>query len=62
MVAVPALTPLTTPPDDMVALAVLLLLHEPPDTASLKVIVAASQTADEPDMVPAEGAALIVTL
>jgi hypothetical protein len=62
MVVVPALTPLTTPPEDTVALAVLLLLHEPPDTVSLNVIVAASHTLVAPDIVPAAGAAFTVTL
>jgi hypothetical protein len=55
MVVVPAATPVTTPADETVALAVLLLLHEPPDTVSLKVIVAVSHTADEPEMEPASG-------
>jgi hypothetical protein len=42
---VPADTPETTPPVPIVATAVLLLLHEPPNTASLSVIVVPSQTA-----------------
>jgi hypothetical protein len=59
MVAVPALTPVTTPADDTVALAVP-LLHDPPVTVLLSVIVAASQTFVEPEIVPAFGSGLMV--
>ena len=47
MVAVPAATPLTIPPDVTVAMLVALLLHVPPVTASVSVIVVPVQTADE---------------
>jgi hypothetical protein len=60
MVVLPALTPDTTPAEDIVALAVLLLAHEPPDTVSLNVIVPPGQTLDEPDIAPAFGSGSIV--
>ena len=55
MVAVPALTAVTTPVDELtVATAVLLLLHEPPETPLLVyVAVAPIQSGDVPLTVPA---------
>jgi len=78
MVAVPAATPPTTPLEFTVATAALLLLHTPPDVASLSVVVRPEQTVSVPVMdagvgvsttavVPADGQelapfAVIVTL
>ncbi len=61
MVVVPAATPVTTPDASTVATDVLLLVHAPPLTASERVIVAATQTLDEPEIVPAFGNGLTVT-
>jgi hypothetical protein len=44
----------------MVATAVLLLFHMPPLTDDVSVVVAASHTLAEPEMLPAEGNGLIV--
>jgi hypothetical protein len=62
MVAVPAVTPLTTPEEDTVARAVLLLLHTPPEVASARVVVAPVQTftAVEGVIVPAPAVTLTV--
>ena len=58
MVGVPAERPVTTPVLlPTVALAVLLLLHEPPDVASLREIVDPVQTTEGPDM----DAGLVIT-
>ena len=49
MVAVPALTPVTTPvPAPTVATAVLLLLHEPPPVVLDKIVVAPTHTVSAP--------------
>jgi hypothetical protein len=48
MVTEPAETPVTTPPEEIVALAVELLLHVPPAAEAVRVIVEPIQTADEP--------------
>lgn len=48
MVTVPALTPVTPPVEVTVAVDVLLLLHEPPDVASLNVVDAPEQIAEVP--------------
>jgi hypothetical protein len=45
-----------------VALAVLLLLHVPPLTLSVSVIVAPSHTLEDPDIVPATGSGLTVIM
>jgi hypothetical protein len=58
---VPALTPVTTPADTD-ATAVLLLLHEPPLTASVRVIVDPGHTVAGPLMVPAEAPEVTVTV
>ena len=60
MVAVPALTPVTVPSVPTVAIAVLLLLHETPPTASLRVIVDPAQTDVLPEIGP--GVTSTVTL
>ncbi len=62
MVTVPAVTPLTTPEAFMVAIAVLLLVHVPPATASDKVTVAPVHSVEVPVIVPALGAGLTVTV
>jgi hypothetical protein len=50
---VPADTPVTTPVDDTVALAVLLLLHVPPPTLAVKLLVLPTQTVSVPEIAPA---------
>ena len=57
----PAVTPVTTPEVPTVATEVLLLVHVPPLTVLERVIVRPVQTLEEPEMVPAEGAAFTVT-
>lgn len=59
MVAVPAVMPVTTPAA-MVATASLLLLHEPPATVAVSVVVLPVQTVAVPLTVP--GVAETVTL
>ena len=61
MVAVPTVTPQTTPAL-VTAAAVLLLLHTPPGVPCDKVTGIPIQTVDAPDIVPAVGAVLIVTI
>jgi hypothetical protein len=61
MVTLPAETPLTTPvPAPAVATDVLLLVHVPPGVALLSVVVAPTQTVEEPGLM-AGGAAITVT-
>ena len=62
MVAIPPLTPVTTPPAETVAIVGVALLHTPPGATSIKVIFPATQTLDGPDIVPAAGAVLTVTV
>jgi hypothetical protein len=63
MVVVPASTPFTMPVEEpMLATEVLLLVHTPPLTASVNVIVADSQTLVAPLMLPAFGAGLTVII
>ena len=62
MVALPVVLPLTTPAALTLAIAALLLLHVPPLTASLKVVVVPVQTDVTPVMVPADGNGLIMTV
>jgi hypothetical protein len=61
--AVPALTPVTTP-ELLTVACEQLLLHVPPDTDSVNVMVADPQalTEDAPDIVPAEVVLLTVTV
>ena len=59
MVLVPAVTPVMTPVAEPTLTFPLLLLHVPPDTKSLNVILAPVQTEDEPPM--PDGKALTVT-
>jgi hypothetical protein len=55
MVAVPVEIPVTTPvPAATAATPDALLLHAPPDTVLANVVVAPVQTADNPEMVPAD--------
>jgi hypothetical protein len=61
MVAVPAATPVTTPVEPTVATEVLLLLHVPPVTVSLKVVVDEVQTVAVPVIEPADEDAPTVT-
>src|SRR3569833_4355717 len=59
IVSAPADTPVTIPVEPMVA-CVLLLLHRPPATLLVNVIVAPGHTDDGPEMVPGEMPAPIV--
>ena len=63
MIAVPADIPVTRveDPTDVVAIAVLLLLHVPPDVVSLKIIVLPVHTAEGPEIEPMVGKTLMVT-
>jgi hypothetical protein len=60
MLALPGATPVTMPPDT-VAMPVLLLLHVPPLTLLVNVVVDPSHTTDVPDMLPGDGAVLTVS-
>ena len=60
MVVVPAVIPVTTPPET-VATEVLLLLHVPPPAASESEVVKPIHAELTPDIVPAEGEAFTVT-
>jgi hypothetical protein len=63
MTEVPAVTPVTTPVEAlMVATAVVAEDQEPPVTEELKVEVPLEQIAVVPEIVPAEGAAVTVTV
>lgn len=61
MVDVPVATPVTTPPET-VAFVVLLLLHTPPETASVSETVEVTHTAETPVIVPAEAEDTTVTV
>ena len=60
MMAVPAVTPVTTPVLLTVATAVLPLVQMPPEVASVRVVTAPTHTAGVPVMVPATAAGLMV--
>ncbi len=63
MTEVPAVTPVTTPVEAlMVATAVVAEDQEPPVTEELNVEVPLEQMAVVPEIVPAEGAAVTVTV
>ena len=63
MVAVPAATPVTRPVEALiVATPVALLDQLPPETVEAKVVVPETQTVWVPLRVPAEGAAVTVTV
>ncbi len=63
MTEVPAVTPVTTPVEAlMVATAVVAEDQEPPVTVELNVEVPLEQMAVVPEIVPAEGAAVTVTV
>ena len=61
--AVPAPAPVTTPDELMEATAALLLLHTPPEVASVKEILAPTQTPEAPEMLAgaAGGAATVIS-
>lgn len=61
MLVVPAVTPVTTPVEPTVALA-LLALQVPPVVASVSVMVADTHTEDEPFTVPALADGVTVTI
>ena len=61
MVTVPPDTPVTSPVDEIVAFA-LLVVHVPPTVASESVIVDVVFTIDTPVMAATEGAALTLTV
>jgi hypothetical protein len=58
-VSSPAETPVITPADDTETLPVV-VLHTPPPTVDVKVVVAATQTTAVPEIVPATGSGLTV--
>jgi hypothetical protein len=60
MVAVPAVTPVTSPVASIVATVTLLLLHEPPVPELVSRVVIVSQTVSVPEIVPADGNGLTV--
>ena len=62
MLAAPVETPVTTPDAETVALEVGELLHEPPVPVLLSVTVEPVQTIELPEIVPALGGLLTVTL
>ena len=62
MVVVPVPTPVTMPEEPTVATLLLVLLHVPPDMASVRLIVAPVQTSDGPVIIPADGGILTVTI
>ena len=62
MIVDPAATPVTTPVELIVAVAVLAVDHTPPVVAFAKVVVAPSHTAVVPVIEATEGALLIVTV
>ena len=57
----PPATPVTTPEELMVAIEVLLLIQPPPETESVKVVVAPLQTVEEPEMADTVGRGFTVT-
>ena len=62
IVAVPGVSPVTTPDALIVAIAPLLLLHPPPVATLLNVIAAPAHTLSTPRMVPTSGSGFVVTL
>jgi hypothetical protein len=61
MTVVPVPTPVTTPVLPMVAIVVVVLLHEPPADALESDVVPPGQTENVPAMLPASGLAFTVT-
>ena len=55
MLTIPPLTPVTTPPEDTVAIEVLPLTHVPPDVASVKVMLLPVVTVVGPEMADGTG-------
>ena len=62
MVADPAVTPVTTPPALTDAIPAAPELHVPPVLVALSVMVVDRQTVEGPEMVPAVGVGLTVTV
>jgi hypothetical protein len=62
IVAVPAATPVTTPPVPMLATDVLLLLHTPDGVGSVRVVVPPTHTLDAPLIPATTGSAFTVTV
>lgn len=62
MMALPADSPVTRPPEFTVATAVLLLVHVPPVVEALSVVVVPVQIVVVPVIDPAEGAPFTVTV
>src|ERR1043165_9586111 len=56
----PAVTPVTTPVLEIVALPKT-VLHTPPETVSERVVVLPTHTSDEPEITPGDVAAVTVT-
>lgn len=62
MVAVPAATPVTVPPADIVAIAVLLLLQVPPTVVLPSVVLAPTHACSVPVMAAGIGSTVKVTV
>lgn len=63
MIVVPIVTPVIVPfSDPIVAAAVLLLVHTPPPTASLSVVVSFAQTPDAPIIAVGDKPTVIVVM
>ena len=62
MVALPATNPLITPDEFTVAIAELDDVQAPPGTVEVNVVLEPAQMACIPEIVPAEGAAVTVTV
>ena len=60
MNTLPLDTPVTTPPPLIVAMDPAALLHVPPGTVSVSVIVAPAHTEEAPEIAPAEGSGITV--
>ena len=60
IVSIPATDPVTTPNASMLAIAVFLLSHVPPDIVEDKEVEAPAQTVNDPEIVPAIGNGLMV--
>ena len=61
MTSTPTAKPVTRPPVETEATAVLELLQEPPEVPSVSVVEPPTQTVSEPEIVPAEGDVITVT-
>lgn len=62
MLAVPLVTPCTTPVEDIVATSVFEEVHVPPVTDADKLLILPAHTVLLPDIRPADGSGLTVTV